>query len=216
MRIGPRHPWLGTTGFRLALPLLERFYARRRIFRSSSAFARDRIGAIKQKIERGETAYLAGVSAAGTHNSGVALIEVTRSYGPRLILNNEEERFSAVKHTNEYPKLSIEAMQARMAGMGLGLERIDAWFSSWDYAAFGATLIRTLLEEASKSFNMLLREGTPLFNARDLDRGRRAARRRPKATSARRWIKARTWNRSSLARRKAPTAARCSRISWLI
>ena len=111
MRIGPRHPWLGAAGVRIALPLLERFYRRRRSYRSTSAFARARVGAIKAKIERGKTVYLAGVSAAGTHNSGIALVEVTRSDGPRLIFNNEEERFSAHKHTNEYPRLSIEAMR---------------------------------------------------------------------------------------------------------
>ena len=63
-----------------------------------------------------------------------------------------------------------------MAGMGLAIERIDAWFSAWDYAAFGATLIRTLLEEAPASFSMIRGEPTPLFNLRDLDRGTRAAR----------------------------------------
>ncbi len=176
MRIGPRHPWLGAAGFRLALPVLESFYRRRSIYRSTSAFARARIAAIKEKIERGETVYLAGVSAAGTHNSGVALVEVTRGDGPRLLFNNEEERFSANKHTNEYPRQSIEDMRAAMAGMGLSIDRIDAWFTSWDYVAFGATLFRTLLEEAPASFSMIRGEPTPLFNLRDLDRGTRAAR----------------------------------------
>jgi len=176
MRLGPRHPWLGAAGFRLALPLLERFYRRRRIYNVTSAFARERIAAIKAKIARGKPAYLAGVSAAGTHNSGVALVEVTQSRGPRLILNNEEERFSANKHTNEYPKLSIEAMQATLAAMGLSIDCIDGWFSAWDYPAFGATLIRTLLEEMPASFSMVRGEATPLFNLRDLDRGTRASR----------------------------------------
>jgi carbamoyltransferase len=175
MRIGPRHPWLGAAGFRLALPLLERFYRQRRIHRSGSAFARARIAAIKSKIERGETVYFAGVSAAGTHNSGVALVEVTRA-GPRLILNNEEERFSGVKHSNAYPQQAIEAMAAWLTAHGFGPDRIDAWFTSWDYAAFSATLIRTLLEEAPASFSVIRAEGTPLFNLRDLDRGTRAAR----------------------------------------
>lgn len=176
MRIGPRHPWLGAAGFRIALPLLERFYRRRHIHRAGSAFARARVNEIKDKIERGDTAYLAGVSAVGTHNSGIALVAVTRERGPVLIFNNEEERFSAVKHTNAYPQLSIEAMRAWLAGNGLGPEHIDAWFTSWDYAAFTATLIRTLLEEAPASFSMIRGQGTPLFNMRDLDRGRRASR----------------------------------------
>ena len=175
MRIGPRHPWLGAAGFHLALPLLEGFYRRRHIHRATSRLARDRIAAIKDKITRGDTVYLAGVSAAGTHNAGVALVEVDRN-GPKLIFNNEEERFSAVKHTNAYPEQSIAALRDWLAARGFGPERIDAWFTSWDYAAFGATLIRTLLEEAPQSFSMVRGQATPLFNLRDLDRGTRAAR----------------------------------------
>jgi len=175
MRIGPRHPWLGAAGFQLALPLLEGFYRRRHIHRATSRFARERIAAIKDKITRGKTVYLAGVSAAGTHNSGVALVEVDRN-GPRLIFNNEEERFSAVKHTNAYPEHSIAAMRDWLSARDFGPERIDAWFTSWDYAALSATLVRTLLEEAPASFTMFRGGGTPLFNRRDLDSGRRAAR----------------------------------------
>jgi carbamoyltransferase len=175
MRIGPRHPWLGAAGFRLALPLLEGFYRRRHIHRSESAFARARIAALTDKIARGETVYLVGVSAAGTHNSGVALVEVDRD-GPQLILNNEEERFSAVKHTNAYPEHAIAATCEWLKRRGFGPERIDAWFTSWDYVALSATLVRTLLEEAPASFTLFRGAGTPLFNRRDLDRGRRASR----------------------------------------
>ncbi len=121
--------------FRLALPLLEGFYRRRNIHRAGSRFARERIAAIKDKITRGGTVILAGVSAAGVHNAGVALVEVGRN-GPKLVLNNEEERFSAVKHTNAYPEHSIAAMRDWLSRRGFGPERIDAWFTSWDYAAF--------------------------------------------------------------------------------
>jgi carbamoyltransferase len=176
MRIGPRHSWLGAAGFHLTLPLFKRFFERRRIYRSDSAFARARITAIKDKIERGETVYLAGISAAGTHNTGVALVEVTRAHGPRLLFNNEEERFSTVKHSKAFPKLSIEALQNALAEMGLDISHIDAWFSAWDYAALNATLIRTVLEEAPHSLSMLIGEPTPLFDLRDLDRGMRASR----------------------------------------
>jgi carbamoyltransferase len=172
MRIGPSHPWLGAVGFHLALPLLEFIYRQQAIYRSGSRFARARVRAIKDKIERGETAYLAGVSSAGIHNSGVALVEVTRN-GPRLLFNNEEERFSAVKHTNKYQQMAIAALRAAMAGMGLDIKNIDAWFSSWDYAALAATLIRSLLEELSVNICMTKGDPTGLFNLRDFDRGSR-------------------------------------------
>ena len=78
MRIGPRHPWLGAAGYRLTFAVLEFYYRRLHLYRADSDFARPRIKTIKDKIEGGGTAYLAGISAAGTHNSGVALVEVTR------------------------------------------------------------------------------------------------------------------------------------------
>ena len=73
---------------------------------------------VRDKLQRGETVYLAGLAPPGTHNSGVALVEVTRADGPRLIVNNEEERFSGNKHTTEYPGGSIDAMVATLRGMG--------------------------------------------------------------------------------------------------
>jgi carbamoyltransferase len=64
-----------------------------------SEFADARIAHVRDKLARGETVYLAGLGAPGTHNSGLALVEVTQADGPRLIVNNEEERFSGNKHT---------------------------------------------------------------------------------------------------------------------
>jgi carbamoyltransferase len=82
MRIGPRRPRVGAAGFRLALPLLEYYYRQRSIFRSISRFAVKRFAALRAKLDRGETVYVAGIGA-GTHNSGVALVEVTRDGGPQ-------------------------------------------------------------------------------------------------------------------------------------
>jgi len=177
MRIGPRHPRLGAAGFKLARALFQRIYARFNIHRADSAFARRHIAAIRAKIERGERVYLAGVSAVGMHNSGVALIEVTRKSGPRLLLNNEEERFSGNKHTTEYPRQSIAAMIAALKRRGLGAADIDGWFAAWDSADFCATLVRSVLEEFPGTLPMLTKEPTPVFSLRDLDRGMRAARR---------------------------------------
>jgi carbamoyltransferase len=187
MRIGPSHPWLGAAGFHLALPLLEFYYRKLAIYRSESRFARERVRAIKDKIERGETVYLAGVSAAGIHNSGVALVEVTRK-GPRLLFNNEEERFSAHKHTNRYPQMSIEALRAAMAQMGLDIKNIDAWFTSWDYAALGATLVRSLLEELPANVGMMKGDPTGLFNLREFDRGSRAPRHIARQLGLSKWV----------------------------
>jgi carbamoyltransferase len=175
VRIGPRHPWLGTLGFQLALNFIDRACRSRHIVRANSAPARARIAAIRDKIAGGQTAYLAGVSASGAHNTGIALIEVTRD-GPHLLFNNEEERFSAVKHTNKFPTLSIDALRDEMGRRDLDIRTIDGWFSAWDHAALSATLIRAALEEAPQTLRMLSGEPTGLFNMRAIDSGIRSAR----------------------------------------
>ena len=72
--------------------------------------------------------------------------------------------------------MAIEALRAAMAGMGLDIKNIDAWFSSWDYAALAATLIRSLLEELPVNIGMIKGDPTGLFNLRDFDRGSRTPR----------------------------------------
>ena len=177
MRTGPRHPRLGAAGFKLAHAISRSLHAQRNIHSADSDIAKAEIAAIRAKIERGGRVLLAGISAAGMHNSGVALVEVTREAGPHLLLNNEEERFSGTKHTAEYPRQSIAAMLEALARRGLSAANIDGWFAAWDGAAFYATLIRTVLEELPGTWRMLANEPTPVFRLRDLDGGMRAAHR---------------------------------------
>jgi carbamoyltransferase len=176
MRIGPRHPWLGRMAYRLVLPVFERFCARRGIFRVGSAFATERIKALRDKLDRGETLYLGGICASGTHNSGVALIEVSRAAGPKLICNNEEERFSGERHTTKFPEASIDELKAMLRRAGLGPERIDAWFSAWDNVAFVAMIARAVMEEAPASFSLPGTTELPAMNMKSLDKGVRMAR----------------------------------------
>ena len=175
IRTRPRHPWLGAAGFRIALSLFERAYAFNNFHRPSSAFAAERIRAVRAKLERDETVYLAGIGAAGIHNTGVALVEVTRAGGPRLICNNEEERFSGIKHTSGYPKKAIDALLSQMRRMGLGPDKIDAWVASWDHVALTATLIRTVLEEAPASLKMARKVDFSTFNTRNMEKAFRVS-----------------------------------------
>jgi carbamoyltransferase len=159
------------------LPLFERFYASKHIFRQQSAFAQATFARLRDKLARGDTLYLAGLGTAGSHNSGVALVKVTRDGGPELILNNEEERFSGEKHSTRFPEHALTALRDQLHKMSLTPDRIDAWFASWDYPTLGATLMRTGFEEAPTSFGMLSTTATPAFNMRHLDQGTRSARR---------------------------------------
>jgi carbamoyltransferase len=141
-----------------------------------SDFATQRIASIRESLNRGETVYLAGLAAPGTHNTGVALVEVTKANGPRLIVNNEEERFSGNKHTTEYPRQSLDAMAATLRGLGRDIGDIAAFVTTWDYPAFFATLVRSVFEEAPASFRLL---GVPSFagiDKRRMDQVRRMPR----------------------------------------
>jgi carbamoyltransferase len=137
--------------------------------RLGSAFADQRIAEARDRLARGDTLYLAGLGPPGTHNSGVALVEVTQAHGPRLILNNEEERFSGNKHTTEYPAKSIDAMVAALRGMDRDIGDIFAWLTSWDYPALAGTLLRSVLEEAPQSLKLVRNTEAAGFDGRRLD-----------------------------------------------
>jgi carbamoyltransferase len=134
-----------------------------------SEFADARIAQVRAKLARGETVYLAGLGAPGTHNSGLALVEVTQADGPRLIVNNEEERFSGNKHTTEYPKLSVDAVVATLREMGRDIGDIDAWLTSWDYPTLAGTLARSVIEEMPQSFKLVRTTEAAGFDGRRLD-----------------------------------------------
>ena len=168
VRIGPRHPRLAAMAFRGLLPVFERFYATKKIFRNTSAFALERLRAIRTRLDHGETVYLGGIGAAGLHNSGIALVEVSRDRGPRIVCNHEEERFSGKKHTTDFPYNALRALETTMSGLGITPDRIAAWLGTWDYPAFAATLGRTVLEELPASLRLLGLREAPFLNAKQL------------------------------------------------
>jgi carbamoyltransferase len=168
-RIGPRYPKLGEAGFRVAHWLAARTFAAAGFHQLGSAFAEQRIAAARDRLARGETIYLAGIGPPGTHNSGAALVEVSQANGPRLVVNNEEERFSGNKHTTEYPRASIDAMVATLRGMGRDIGDISAWLTSWDYPDLAGTIARSVLEEAPQSLRLLRTTEAAGFDGRRLD-----------------------------------------------
>jgi carbamoyltransferase len=169
IRIGPRHPRLAGLGFRVARWLAAKTMGAAGFHQLGSKFADARIARVRDKLARGETVYLAGLGAPGTHNSGLALVEVTQAHGPRLIVNNEEERFSGNKHTTEYPKLSVDAVVATLREMGRDIGDIDAWLTSWDYPTLAGTLARSVIEELPQSFKLVCTTEAAGFDGRRLD-----------------------------------------------
>src|SRR5882757_433264 len=169
IRIGPKHPRLGAAGFRAARWLAARLLAAAGFHQPGSNFANARIAFVREQLLRGETIYIAGLGPPGTHNSGVALVEVTQANGPRLIVNNEEERFSGNKHTTEYPRQSIEAMVATLRSMGRDIGDIAAWVTTWDYPTLFGTLARSVLEEAPQGTKLLRNTEAAGFDGRRLE-----------------------------------------------
>jgi carbamoyltransferase len=163
-RIGPSHPRLGAAASQFALPLLDHYYSHQQIYRPTSAFAVERLRAIRAQLERGGTVYIGGIAVGGSHNSGVALLEVSPERGPQIICNNEEERFSGKKHTTEYPFNAIDALAKIMDRIGIGSDQIETWVGTFDYAALGASVIRTFFEEFPWSaLNALSQTANPAF-----------------------------------------------------
>lgn len=148
----------------------------RRFHTLDSRYARDRIEDVRTRLARGETVYLAGFGGPGTHNSGVALVEVTAAHGPRLILNNEEERFSGHKHATDYPALSLDAMRESLRAMGRDLDDIAAWLTSWDYPALFGTIMASILEELPETRALLHTTETVAVDPRNLEKMTRATR----------------------------------------
>ena len=168
-RTGPKYPRLGRFCFRATrrvttwLMTLAGFHA------NDSHVTAQHIAAIRAKLARGETVWLAGLGLPGTHNSGVALVEVTQAHGPRLIVNNEEERFSGDKHTTQYPRAALDAMHQTLRSMGRDIADIDAWLTSWDYPDLMGTLVRSVVEEFPASLKLLRTKNSVSFDARRLE-----------------------------------------------
>ncbi|MDB5652589.1 MAG: carbamoyltransferase [Tardiphaga sp.] len=165
-RIGPKFPRLGRFGFRATRRVATWLMSMAGFHANDSRHTVQRIAAIRAKLARGETVYLAGLGLPGTHNSGVALVEVTQAHGPRLIVNNEEERFAADKHTTQYPRAALDAMRVSLQAMGRDVDDIDAWLTSWDYPDLLGTLVRSILEEFPDGLRLLRTQNSVSFDAR--------------------------------------------------
>jgi carbamoyltransferase len=152
---GPRHPRLAKWGGRAVLSVMDRYLSRHGLHRPDSELGRSRLAALEQAISAGHEAYVLGFNTA-SHNSGAALVRISERGCVELICNEEEERYTAVKHCHEYPEHSIEAVKQHMRALGLGPEDLAACVSSWDYAAVANVIIvHPVLEEAPASMTLL-------------------------------------------------------------
>jgi len=173
---GATHPWLGALTERVSRPLLRAYASRYGFHTLDSAYARERGASFAEKLRRGERIYIAGIGPAG-HNSGVALIEASRADGIRLICNNEEERYTGIRHCTDYPEHSLRAALAMLDRMGVAPDQIHTFVASWDYIALASTLLRGIAEELPASRVFLDPANFASMNARHVTRALKSPRR---------------------------------------
>jgi carbamoyltransferase len=130
---GPSRPHAAKIARKIAQPVAEKVLARAGLHRASSRYARDRMADLRTRVAAGERVLLLGLLPV-LHNSGVALVEVTRDEGLRLLCNEEEERYSGVKLAAEYPEHAVEALRERLREHDARPEEIHTCVTAWDYA----------------------------------------------------------------------------------
>ena len=113
---------------------------------------------LKDRVEKNETVYLIGITL-GTHNAGVSLVSVSKKKGIHLICNNEEERFSGMKHDWRFPIHSLsklkEIIQQINSKQNDKME-ILCCLVSWDFMAFSATWFDYLLSHFPSNIKLWL------------------------------------------------------------
>jgi carbamoyltransferase len=168
-RYGPTHPLLGALTERISRPLLTAYAARHGLHAPDSTFARQRGVAFADQLDRGKRVYLVGIGPAG-HDSGVALVEVSCENGVRLICNNEEERYTGIRHCTDFPEQSLDALLTMMARLGIDAGQIHAFVAGWDYITLATTLLRSVAEELPASRVLLDPANFAPMNARHIAR----------------------------------------------
>jgi carbamoyltransferase len=171
---GRRHPWLRAAAYTLTRPYVK-FYANRcGYYEADHPRTRASIDDLRRKLARGETTYLVGVGAAG-HNSGTALVEASNR-GIRFLANNEEERYTQIKHCSLPPQQTLDVVRRQLTARGLQLKDVHAFVASWDYVNVVASSVSEIYAELPGSLASLNPKAWPSFNATHFWQGVNASR----------------------------------------
>ena len=160
---GPSTPWLGSTARWTALHLARAGYALCGVNLHDSRLARTVLAEIGERLSRDETVYLAGIGTPA-HDTGIALVEVSRANGIRLISNDQEERFSRIKHDDRFPEHAIGVFRQRLDERGLTVQDIAAFLFTWDSARVAASGIGMMFDHFPFSLPMGFPKSTPKAN----------------------------------------------------
>lgn len=167
-----RWKWAGRAAYSTMLPFSRAVSKFHSVY---SKYAKERIASLREKLARGEKAYILGIGAGG-HNSGIGLIEVSARDGIRLLANHEEERFQGIKHFQNYPTESVKSLLLQMHEWQINPADIHAICAGWDYPAWVAKAVQTVVEELPGSLRLLFEGASPHMNMSCVQQARQAPR----------------------------------------
>jgi len=111
----------------------------------------------RNRIANGEAVYLLGLSPS-SHNTGAALVKCSTVGGIEVISNDEEERFTGIKHCENFPIESLKEISKRLQAMDLSFADIHGVCLTWDFPRFIPIATKILLQHAPLSL-MASKEG---------------------------------------------------------
>lgn len=170
---GPANQLLGKFWFNISRPIFRYVYSGNNMFGMESDFARKKGASMRSKLENGEPVYLIGIGPSG-QNSGIALVEVTKKNGLRLICNEEEERYVQIKHCTDYPERGIDVIKRRLSDIGITPHDIHACITTWTYDLEIPYSLKTFFEHFPRTFSFLNPDYSPHFNTRHILDARKA------------------------------------------
>jgi carbamoyltransferase len=99
-------------------------------------------------------------------------VKVSARDGIRLLSNDEEERFAAVKHFSGYPAHSLASLRERLNAMGLAPRDLHAVLLSWNYINFICLALRSVAEHFPASLALARKDAIAGWDI--VDNGRQA------------------------------------------
>ncbi len=163
-RYSPAHPLAGKIVERISAPVVRAVGKVLKFYDNKSRYAIRKGQEMRERLARGESVYLVGVGPSG-HNSTAALVEVSAEHGIRPICNNEEERYTGIRHEDRFPENSLREIIDRLEKMGIKPSDVLAVVGSWDYLAGISSSLRVAVEEAPVSFLLARKAASPQMNS---------------------------------------------------
>ena len=173
-RFGSRWPRFSSLVRACLRPVVRTVFGFSGMHTGESKAASRLLDTFRERLDAGETVYLVGVGPAG-NNSGVALVEVSRADGIRLVSNDEEERFTAIKHCEEFPEQSFRELEKRLAERGLKTSDVHAFLATFNYAALPPLALSNIASEFPASWQLFHPDASPTWSFfKNVEGGRRA------------------------------------------